>query len=273
MAAMTKTQHDLVQERFTRTAGEFASFSRSVRAAEANQLLQMVRAQAGGAALHGMDVLDVACGPGTFALGFAPHVRRVTGLDITPAILEKARTAAVKEGIANVEWTLGNAETLPWPVASFDLVTTAYSLHHMSGAQKALEEIARVLKPGGWLGLVDIAVPDDPAFDPAVNNAIEIARDASHVRTFRPQELRGMVERAGLQFLAGEAGARPRSFDDWMQIAGWTRSDPAYAETRRLIEQNLSEDRSGFAPRRSGDGPEADLEWSQVSYFLVARKG
>jgi len=271
MAVTEKPQSDLVQERFTRTAGQFAAFSRAVRGAEAAQLLELARAQAGGAeALRGMRALDVACGPGTFALVFAPHVRHMTGFDITPAILEKARAAAAQENIVNVAWLLGNAEKLPWGEATFDLITTAYSLHHISDAARAVAEISRVLRPGGWLALVDIAVPD--GFDAQVNNAVEIARDASHVRTFTGAELQTMVGHAGLRVAAGQPGTRPRSFDDWMQIAGWKRGDPAYSETRRLLELNLPQDRSGFAPSRTGPAPDADLAWMQASFFLVAQK-
>lgn len=265
------TQHGLVQERFTRTAAEFALFSRAVRAAEARQLLEMARAQAGGsAALREMRALDVACGPGTFTLVFAPHVQHMTGLDITAAILHCARAAAVKEKITNVEWLLGNAEKLPWAAARFDLVMTAYSLHHIGRAQQAVAEMARVLKPGGWLALVDIAVPD--GFDAQVSNAIEMARDASHVRTFTGSELCAVAQKCGLHVAASEPGARPRSFDDWMQIAGWRRADAAYAETRRLMEQNIPHDRSGFAPRLASDASDADLKWTQASFFLVALK-
>jgi ubiquinone/menaquinone biosynthesis C-methylase UbiE len=266
----TNKQHGLVQERFTRTAAEFASFSRAVRAAEAAQLLEMTRAHTGAAALQGMQALDVACGGGTFTLVFAPPVRHITGLDITPAILENARSAAAAQGIANVAWLLGNAEALPWPGASFDLVTTAYSLHHMVAAHQAVAEMARVLKPGGWLALVDVAVPD--GFDTQINNAIEIARDASHGRSFFGAELHALVENAGLRVAEGKPGARQRSFDDWMRIAGWPRGHAAYAETRRLMEQNIPHDRSGFAPRRTGDAPEADLAWTQTSFFLIAHR-
>jgi len=266
-----KLHSELVQERFTRTAGEFAAFSRAVRSGEAAQLLQMARPLLGGVdALRGMRALDVACGPGTFALVFAPHVQHMTGLDITAAILQKARAAAENENISNVEWLLGNAEKLPWGDATFDLITTAYSLHHIGNAAQAVAEMARALKPGGWLALVDIVAPD--GFDGKVNNAIEIARDASHVRTFTGAELQALAGQAGLRVAAGEPGTRPRLFDDWMQIAGWKRGDAAYAETRRLMEQNIAHDRSGFAPSRIGAAPDADLAWVQASFFLVAQK-
>ena len=297
-----KKQSDLVQERFTRTAGEFAAFSQKVRAAEAAQLLEMLRGcmnaveletgVRGGRpvanaadAMRRMRAVDVACGPGTFTLAFAPHVAQMTGLDITAAILQKARAAAERDGLSQIEWLLGNAEKLPWEAASFDLVTTAYSLHHIGDAARAVSEMARVLRPGGWLALVDICVPDAAEgarngaaesvreFDADVNNAIEIARDASHVRTFRPAELRELAASAGLRIARGEPGARPRSFDDWMQIAGWKRGDAAYQETRRLMEQNIPHDRSGFAPSRAANSPDNDLQWVQASYFLVAQDG
>lgn len=266
-----RQQHARVQERFTRTAQQFAAFSQGVRAAEAAQLLELLRRSVAAAnvkaELRTLHALDVACGPGTFTLAFAPHVAHVTGLDITPAILEKGRSAARQQNLVNISWALGKAEKLPWPAAAFDVVTMAYGLHHIGDAAQAVREMARVLKPGGWLALVDVSLPTGADAD--VNNAIEIARDASHVRTYSAAELAGLAEGAGLRVGAAEGGARPRMFDDWMQIAGWRRGDAAYGETRRLMEQNFAQDRSGFAPQRPATA-DGDFAWTQPSAFLVA---
>jgi hypothetical protein len=125
------------------------------------------------------------------------------------------------------------------------------------------------VRPGGRLALVDIFVPD--GCDPAVANAIERARDASHCSTLLREELLALCEAAGFRVSSSETAARPRSFNDWMHIAGWRPGDPAYIATRRLMEADVSADRSGFRPHRA-TAFAADFEFMQPSLFVVAEK-
>jgi ubiquinone/menaquinone biosynthesis C-methylase UbiE len=256
-------QRDLVRARFTRTAEQFASFSLSTRSAEAARLVAL-------AAPRGDELaLDLACGPGTFTRAFAPRVKFIHGLDITPALLARARAAAAKENFANCVFECGDAYSLPFLAAKFDLATCAYALHHLEHPAAAMQELARVVRPGGRLALADIVVPD--GCDPAAANAIERARDASHTSTLRREELHALCEAAGFRVASSERSDRPRSFDDWMHIAGWRPGDAAYAATRRLMEADISADRSGFRPRPASS-PTSDFDFTQPSLFLIAEK-
>src|SRR5580704_9170051 len=76
-------QKDLIRDRFTRTAEVFGDYAVSYRVRFAESLMRLVRA--GKSDL----VIDLACGPGTLALRFAPKVRHVLGLDLTPAMLSR----------------------------------------------------------------------------------------------------------------------------------------------------------------------------------------
>lgn len=67
-------------------------------------------------------VLDVACGTGSLALSLAQHVDRVTGIDLTPAMLNQAREAQSKYGVNNVDWQIGDAAALPFGNDGFSLV-------------------------------------------------------------------------------------------------------------------------------------------------------
>ena len=191
------------------------------------------------------------------------------GIDITPALLARARAAAAKENLTNCFFACGDAYLLPYPGAAFDFATCAYALHHLEHPAAAMKELARVVRPGGRLALVDIFVPD--GCDPAVANAIERARDVSHTTTLRVHELHALCAAAGFRVTSSEAGERLRSFNDWMQIAGWVPGDAAYAATRRLMEAGVSADRSGFRPRPASV-PGADFEFVQTSLFLIAEK-
>jgi ubiquinone/menaquinone biosynthesis C-methylase UbiE len=256
-------QRDLVRARFTRTAEQFASFSLSTRAAEAARLVALASPRGDELAL------DLACGPGTFTRAFAARVQFIHGLDITPALLDQARAAAAKENLANCIFECGDAYSLPYAAAKFDLASCAYALHHLEHPAAAMKELARVVRPGGRLALADIIVPD--GCDPAVANAIERARDASHCSTLLREELHALCAAAGFRVTSSEPSERLRSFNDWMHIAGWLPGDPAYSATRRLMEANISADRSGFHPRPPA-APAADFEFIQPSLFVVAEK-
>jgi len=256
-----RAQQNLVRERFTRTAKQFGKFSITKRTEEAELLVRL-------AAPRGDEVaLDLACGPGTFTHAFAPRVKFMVGLDLTPALLEQARDSATRAGLANLAFALGDAAAIPLSDSSLDLASCGYSLHHFSDPAGAVTELVRVVRAGGRVALADIIAPEDDARATA-NNAIERARDVSHVKTLQAAALRALVEGVGLRMCEWQVIERVRSFDDWMRVAGWERGDAAYTETRRLMEASMPRDTAGFRPRLVA----ADIEWIQTSAFLVAEK-
>jgi len=143
-------------------------------------------------------VLDVATGTGFTALAFAPSVHSVVGLDVSPGMLAEAHQRAAAAGITNVTWTEGTAEALPFPDATFCMVTCRIAPHHFLDLGQFLAEAARVLKPGGHLILVDTTVPDASPEADAWQNAVEVLRDPSHVRNYTPTEWRTHTEAAGM---------------------------------------------------------------------------
>jgi arsenite methyltransferase len=114
-----------------------------------------------GALQPGERVVDVGCGAGLDSLIAACMVGpqgQVIGIDMTPAMLEKARRGAAAAGLTNVEFQEGYAETLPAPEAWADVVISNGALNLMPDKVAALAEMARVLKPGGRLQIGDILV-------------------------------------------------------------------------------------------------------------------
>ena len=132
-------QKDLVREQFTRTAQVFGDYAFASRVAEAEQLARMAGAKDSDRAV------DLACGPGTLALRFAQHVRWICGLDLTPAILERARRSAADQGLANLDFAIGDAQSLPFADGSLDIAVTSYSLHHLPDAARTIGEMACVV--------------------------------------------------------------------------------------------------------------------------------
>ncbi len=100
------------------------------------------------------DLLDVACGAGNFLARHATHVHRVTGLDISgirAAMARKRLADRIAAGTAQI--VAGDAGALPWPDGTFSAVTCMASLEEFTAPQAALNEMRRVLRPGGRVAL------------------------------------------------------------------------------------------------------------------------
>lgn len=101
----------------------------------------------------GQDVLDVATGTGNIALRAAAAGAQVTGLDLTPELFATARRRAERLGVV-VDWVQGDAEELPFEDDSFDRVYSAFGVQFAPRHEIAAQELARVTRPGGSIGVV-----------------------------------------------------------------------------------------------------------------------
>ncbi|MDP9188202.1 MAG: methyltransferase domain-containing protein [Actinomycetota bacterium] len=98
------------------------------------------------------DVLDVACGTGNATIPAAERGASVTGLDLTPELLEGARAAAAEAGV-EIDWVEGDAEALPFEDESFDAVISVFGVMFAPDQRQAAAEIARALRPGGRMAV------------------------------------------------------------------------------------------------------------------------
>ena len=103
-----------------------------------------------GGIYRGKSVLEIGCGTGIFSRYFAETGATVTSMDISPELIEQAK----KETTAPVTYLIGDAERLQFPESSFDVVAGSSILHHLD-PDVALEEIYRVLRPGGRLAFAE----------------------------------------------------------------------------------------------------------------------
>ncbi len=168
----------------------------------------------------GHRALDVAGGTGDLAAGMAAQVGDsglVVLTDINAAMLSEGRDALTDRGlVGNVRCSLANAERLPFPDASFDCVTIGFGLRNVTDKQAALQSMARVLKPGGQLLILEFSHPTAPGLKP-IYDAYSfsvlpwlgkvVAKDeasyrylAESIRRFPNQDsLLGMMQSAGLE--------------------------------------------------------------------------
>ncbi|MGZ6363861.1 MAG: class I SAM-dependent methyltransferase [Ktedonobacterales bacterium] len=247
---------ETVRQQFAPVAAEYAA---SAIHASGPDLTAMV----GTLPLRGEEcVLDAGSGAGHTALAFAPYVAHVVALDLADAMLAQGQRLATAHGIANVTFRRGDIEALDEPDDSFDVVTSRYSAHHYPHPRRALAEIARVLKPGGVLLLVDLLASADPAPD-TVLNAIELLRDPSHVRDHTREQWLGMLHAARLE---GEvAGTWPlrMQFDSW--VARMRTPLDQVAAIRNAIDQAPQEVRKALAV-------EADHSFTVEVALIIGRK-
>src|SRR5579863_10074242 len=189
---MTDAAHQsLIRDQFTRQA---TPFSTAPPIADAGALAMIV-----AAAEAGPDdlVLDVACGGGIVVCGFAPVVKHATGIDMTPAMLDRARRLAAEKGISNVSWREGDVARLPYPDGAFTIVVTRFAVHHFPEPEAVVREMVRVCAPGGRVVVVDTYASPNPA-KAAEFNRLEKLRDPSHTRCLALAELTELFRAAGL---------------------------------------------------------------------------
>lgn len=185
---MAQTHQNRIVEQFTRQAIPFAQLPGHLD--NLDLLLELTRPTSEDA------VLDLACGPGLVACAFARHAGQVTGIDITPAMLEQAARRQQEQELANLTWQLGDVQALPYADNSFALVITRYSFHHLVDPQQTLAEMIRVCKTGGRVLVADVALPEEKS---RAYDQLELLRDPSHTHALTTTEFSTLFLNSGLQ--------------------------------------------------------------------------
>ena len=178
--------------------------------------------------------LDVACGPGLVTRALARRVAAVVGVDMTPAMIDLARTEAAAAGLTNVELRLGDVAKLDLPDGAFDGAICRFSFHHIPLPTRVLAEMARVVRPGGWVVVSD-HVSDEQTDLAAWHEEIERLRDPSHWDCLTIERRRRMGEQLGLT-LADER-FQPIELD----YVDWVLRGSSGAANRELIETAFAE--------------------------------
>ena len=244
MADRHDEQRRLIVEQFTKQAVPFAEMP--IHDGEDTNRLVIETAGIG----PDDTVLDVACGPGLITCAVANVARHVTGIDITPAMIEEAKKKQAAMGLKNMEWSVGDVLPLPFPESSFSAVITRYSFHHFLEPEAVLTEMVRVCQPGGRVAVVDVfmSTPEQAeAYD-----RMEKLRDPSHTRALLLAELTGMFHDAGLTEMKTAFYKLDVELERLL-TASCTKANDAQV-VRRIFEEDLGADRLGVGADRQDDG-------------------
>ena len=211
--------------------------------------------------------LDVACGPGLLEKAFASHVREIVGVDLTPAMVTKAVAIDREAGISNAQFEVADALRLPFEANVLDLVLTRLALHHMPDPGAAVREMARVLRPGGRLGVFDMTTSEITE-ESAYHNLVERLRDPSHARALPLSEFAQMLGLAGLELDKVETIDYDQDAEDWIARAEQSADDAKQA--RQLIAAAIGTRKFGAKKVWRDEGGKL---WFSVRWaILVATK-
>lgn len=160
-------------------------------------------------------VLDAGCGAGALAYALAPHVGDVVGVDLSEPLLAAAREAAPP----NCTFVTADAASLPFRFGEFDIGGCLRVLHHARRPELVVSELARVVRPGGLVLVVDQLGDVDPMVAREIDR-FERERDASHCRLLPDADIRQLLEANDLVVRTSEIVQELRDLERFLDIAG-----------------------------------------------------
>lgn len=218
---MTNAQPDRSsQSQFGRLAGAYGASKTHAQAGALASAASMLGDRRYGTAM------DIGAGPGFTAFAVADRCHRVIATDVTPEMLEQARSLRSERGAPQTELMLTAAESLPCRNGSLDLITCRTAAHHFLNVDFWLAEVHRALAPGGELILIDTISPDG-AEATAWMHDIEIWRDPSHVRNLAESEWLDAIESAGMHVAETALSRVDLEYPDWTERAGMPEEEAA----------------------------------------------
>lgn len=252
-------QLERVKREFARQADSFASSAAITDEQLTSRLVDALGSAAAGA------VLDLACGPGIVTAALGRRARKVVAFDLIPEMLKQAEQRCARAGLTNIEFRQGNAADLPLADEAFDGVVTRLAVHHFSEPDRIFRETFRVLRPGGRIVVADVVSSED-ADEAALQNAIEVLRDPSHVRMLSRSELVFAIRAAGFDIEAQSSWDKSREFEEWMGIV----NDPERVPPLRVVAAALA--RAGVQAGMGLSLSEGKIVFFHRWHMISARK-
>lgn len=236
------SHNDTVISQFTKQAVAFTQLSQHSNQYGLDLLIKLSQPK------DSDTVLDVACGSGIISCEFGKIVSHVTGIDLTPAMIEQAKVLQQEKNLKNINWKIGDIFNLPFEDNSFSIVVTRYSFHHLIDPQKALEEMIRVCVPNGKVVVIDVTPDKDKV---SLYDQVERLRDPSHVRALTFSELKNMMEKAGLVNLKMEKHDLEMELEQILN-SSFPNPDDIH-KIKKMFKEDLTENNLGMKSHLKGN--------------------
>ncbi|HNS94024.1 MAG TPA: class I SAM-dependent methyltransferase [Thauera sp.] len=252
----TASHNSVVLDQYTTRASAYVNSAVHAAGQDLDLIAQLLANQRGAVAL------DVGCGGGHLTYRLAPLVSQVVACDLAASMLAAVAEQASLRGLPNIATREAAAESLPFEVATFDVVATRFSAHHWHAFAEGIAEMARVLKPGGLALMSDVVSPGVSLLDTWLQT-LELLRDPSHVRDASTAEWDAALAAAGLAIERIEHLRLRLDFATW--VARMDTPEPQVTAIRMLQARAASAVKDYFEM-------EEDSSFTVDTALFVARK-
>ncbi len=252
----TASHNSVVLDQYTTRASAYVNSAVHAAGQDLDLIAQVLANQRGAVAL------DVGCGGGHLTYRLAPLVSQVVACDLAASMLAAVAEQAGLRGLPNIATREAAAESLPFEVATFDVVATRFSAHHWHAFAEGIAEMARVLKPGGLALMSDVVSPGVSLLDTWLQT-LELLRDPSHVRDASTAEWDAALAAAGLAIERIEHLRLRLDFATW--VARMDTPEPQVTAIRMLQARAASAVKDYFEM-------EEDSSFTVDTALFVARK-
>lgn len=250
------SHNSVVLDQYTTRASAYVNSAVHAAGQDLDLIAQVLANQRGAVAL------DVGCGGGHLTYRLAPLVSQVVACDLAASMLAAVAEQASLRGLPNIATREAAAESLPFEVATFDVVATRFSAHHWHAFAEGIAEMARVLKPGGLALMSDVVSPGVSLLDTWLQT-LELLRDPSHVRDASTAEWDAALAAAGLAIERIEHLRLRLDFATW--VARMDTPEPQVTAIRMLQARAASAVKDYFEM-------EEDSSFTVDTALFVARK-
>jgi ubiquinone/menaquinone biosynthesis C-methylase UbiE len=207
-------------------------------------------------------VLDVCGGAGHLSRRLADRAREFVVIDLTPEVMDAGRRGAEDEGVGNVRFVEGDAASMPFEDASFDVAVSRFAFHHLEDPEAVTREMSRVVRPGGHVAIVDMVDGGDR------HNELEHLRDPSHTRALPEEQLMSLLRGVGTSIVARDERRQAIPAKPWLERAHTTTEEAS----EQVLGALHGELHGGGATGLHAHEHEGHVHVAQLWVLLVGRK-
>ena len=236
-------------ETFTRMAETYGGYYSDAEQARLGAMAERIGFGAGSW------LVDFGMGTGTSARPFLIVGGNVVGLDLTPAMARRGRERLREWGLeANARYVMANAHDAPLAAGTADAAICRHTFHHLDDPRQVFAEMARAVRPGGHVFLIDYHYPDEAEEREKIEE-LDRVREPTITRHLSGSEMEDLFREKGLRIKETIVDRTETTFDDWMDLA---KTSPEMFPKLRAAFERLR-DQGGSWYEEKGDGAEFSI--------------